>query len=294
VPPVATDPPHLDGVRHRFVDVAGLRVHVAEAGAGEPVLLQHGWPQHWWMWRFVIPPLAGRYRVICPDLRGHGWTDAPPGGYEKERLAADLLGLLDALELGRVRLLAHDWGAFAGFLACLRAPERFSHFLALSILHPWPTAERPDPRRLARLWYQAALAAPVVGQALVRRLAFVRRVLQGGRAAGRWTEDELELYAGRFREPARAQATVALYRSFLARELGPLLAGRYRDRSLSVPTRLVVGAADPVFAGDRLRGYEDHADDMEVEWLRGLGHFVPEEDPAAVSARALSFLGEGR
>ena len=64
--------PQLDGVEHRFLDLPGLRMHVAEAGAGEPLLLLHGFPQHWWGWYKVLPALAQRYRVIAPDLRGAG------------------------------------------------------------------------------------------------------------------------------------------------------------------------------------------------------------------------------
>ncbi len=167
--------PELPGVAHRFVTVGGVRLHVAEAGSGPPILLQHGWPQNWWEWRRLIGPLAADHRVICPDLRGLGWSDAPRGRYDKETLAGDLLGVLDALELAlpgsgeRVRLVGHDWGGFVGFLACLRAPERFESFLALSITHPWfgVGSGVPDPRALLRLWYQF-----VIGVA--RRAAAVR------------------------------------------------------------------------------------------------------------------------
>ena len=73
-----TDFPQVEGVEHRFVEAGGLRVHVAEAGAGDPLLLVHGWPQHWYQWRGVIQRLAGERRLLAPDLRGFGWTDAPP------------------------------------------------------------------------------------------------------------------------------------------------------------------------------------------------------------------------
>src|ERR1044071_10138677 len=85
-----SQPPELDGVTHSYVDVPGARLHVAEAGEGSPILLLHGWPQHWWTWRKVIPALAESHRVICPDLRGFGWSEAPAGPYEISELAADM------------------------------------------------------------------------------------------------------------------------------------------------------------------------------------------------------------
>src|SRR5919112_407695 len=78
--------PHIGRVSHDFHVVDGVRFHVAEAGEGEPLVLLHGWPQHWWSWRELIGPLAERYRVICPDIRGMGWSDAPRGGYDLRRL----------------------------------------------------------------------------------------------------------------------------------------------------------------------------------------------------------------
>lgn len=157
--------PSLSGVTHRTLDVHGLAVHVAEAGQGPPLVLLHGWPQHWWCWRHVVPLLAPSYHLVMPDLRGHGWTAAPAGGYDKEQLASDLLGTLDSLGLDRVGLVGHDWGGWTGFLACLRAPERFSGFLALGITHPF---QRVD-RRVFQAWrasYQVALSTPMAAAAL--------------------------------------------------------------------------------------------------------------------------------
>jgi pimeloyl-ACP methyl ester carboxylesterase len=90
------DLPPLPGVTHRTVRANGVDLHVAEAGSGPPLLVVHGWPQHWWSWHKVIPRLAERFRVIVPDLRGHGWSEAPPGDYAKATFAEDLRALLDA------------------------------------------------------------------------------------------------------------------------------------------------------------------------------------------------------
>jgi pimeloyl-ACP methyl ester carboxylesterase len=118
--------PHVDGVTHRWVEARGLRFHVAEAGAGDDaVLLLHGWPQHWYEWRHLMPDLADRHRVIAPDLRGFGWSDAPSSGYLKEEMGQDVLAILDALELERVKLVGHDWGGWIGFILCC-APQSAS------------------------------------------------------------------------------------------------------------------------------------------------------------------------
>src|SRR5688572_10298658 len=94
-------PPPLPGVTHRFLDLdTGVRLHVAEAGPRDatPVLALHGWPQHWWAWRRVIPLLSGEYRLIAPDLRGFGWSEHPADGdFTKQRMADDAVALLDAL-----------------------------------------------------------------------------------------------------------------------------------------------------------------------------------------------------
>ncbi len=144
--------PEVKGVQHRLVRAGRIEMHVAEAGEGPPLLLVHGWPQHWYCWRKLIGGLADEYRVICPDLRGLGWSDAPAAGYDKETLADDLLNLIDALGLRSVRYVGHDWGGWAGYLLALRAPERVERYLALNILHPWQTARRVAPHAW-RFWY---------------------------------------------------------------------------------------------------------------------------------------------
>src|SRR5687768_9718498 len=129
--------PHVPGVEHRFVDVRGARFHVAEAGDGPPVVLLHGWPQHWWSWREVIGPLAERYRVICPDIRGLGWSAGADGSFRFDALADDLFVLMDALGHDRFRLVGHDWGLFIGYRACLLRPERVERFAPLAGVHLW-------------------------------------------------------------------------------------------------------------------------------------------------------------
>ena len=265
-----------------------MRLHVAEAGSGPPVVCVHGWPQNWWAWRHLLTGLADTHRVICPDLRGYGWSDVPRGGYEKEQFASDLIGLLDALGLERVRLVGHDWGGVAGFLACLRAPERFERYLALNTGHPFPS---PSVRGALSLWrfaYQPVMAAPVIGPWLARH-AVPRAVARLG-TRGAWTAADAEVYLAPFREPARARAASLTYRTFVTREMGPLVRGRYRDQRLRVPTRFVHGVEDVAITPHLVRGAEPYADDYELELVPGVGHFITDEAPELVLDRARSFF----
>jgi pimeloyl-ACP methyl ester carboxylesterase len=277
-----TEPPQLDSVRHSYVDAAGLRVHVAEAGPGDgdPILLLHGWPQHHYEWRHVIPLLAGERRLICPDLRGFGWTDAPEGTIDAETFAADAIALLDAMEIDRVDLIGHDWGGFSGFLLCLRHPDRVRRFLALSTPHPFTRVTPEVALGSWRAWYTLPLAAGVLRHRPGFAGWFMAR--EGVPAT------DVEVFVERLREPARAQATARLYRSY-QRSLAGVTRGSYRSLRLRTPTRLLLGRSDQAFPRAALDGFAPHADDMELELVPG-GHFLADLHPQLVAERAKSFL----
>jgi pimeloyl-ACP methyl ester carboxylesterase len=290
LPGVASPMPQVAGVEHRYELVDGLRLHYAEAGPpdGDVVLLQHGWPQHWWLWRELIGPLSDRYRVIAPDLRGHGWSQKPAGDYRKDALMRDILGLLDELGIERVSWVGHDWGAYTGMLAALRHPERIERFVALSIPHPWPQS-RSVVRLASSGWYQVMLAAPVIGKLAIGTLGIPRLALQRGRAKGSYTAEELDTYTDVIKEPDATEASMRMYRHFLLHEMLPSATGAFKEERLAVPTRWIVGEKDPV-AGAADEGYRDHADDMTLEKLQGVGHFLPEEVPDLVRDRVVEFL----
>jgi pimeloyl-ACP methyl ester carboxylesterase len=279
--------PHVPGVEHRFVEAAGLRMHVAEAGEGEPVLALHGWPQHWYLWRAVIPRLAPYARIICPDLRGFGWTAAPGGGYDRETMARDVLALMDSLRLERVRVIGHDWGAWIGFLLCLHHPERVERFVGCNILPPWPARDPRAPLEVWRLTYQMAISLPLVGGRVGQRLA--RLGLESTRAL---SPAEVDAFVNRL-GGERARATQLLYRTFLLREAVPVLRGRYRAGDLSVPTLVLFGDREQVIPVRTVRAALAQTDAAELELVPGASHFVVDERPELVAERALEFFGLG-
>jgi pimeloyl-ACP methyl ester carboxylesterase len=287
----APDLLEIKGIEHRFVDADGLRVHVAEAGDRDapPVLLLHGWPQHWYMWRGVIERLASQFRLIAPDLRGFGWTEAPGYGYDAETFAADQIALLDALEIESVRLIGHDWGGWTSFLLGLQHPDRIERMVVCNAPHPWPRREPGLLLEIWRSWYAAAVATPLLGPRLLQQTDFVAGIFRRGNSGTPFSDADLQNYLGRFRDPQRARAASGLYRYYL-RAFGEGLRGRFDSARLEVPTLMLFGADDLYVTPKALPGYEAHADDMQLEMVPDSGHFLVDEKPELVARRALAFL----
>lgn len=273
--------PAIPGVRHAFVQAGEIRMHVAEAGDPDapPVVLLHGWPQNHYAWRRVIPLLSDRFRVIAPDLRGFGWSDAPRSSYLKQELATDVLALMDAMDLDRVHLAGHDWGGYITFRLALRAPERFERITAVGITHPW-APRKLAPQDLPVYVYQPMIATPFLGGLLQRYTPFVRAIFEISGGDRIWSAEERRVFTTQFREPDRAEAASRVYRSFLTRELKE----RPPRERLTVPARLLVGRGDPAIKEKLTAGYEGHADAMTVEMVQG-GHWLPEEHPEVVADR---------
>jgi pimeloyl-ACP methyl ester carboxylesterase len=119
---------------HRYARINGIRMHYVEQGAGPLVMLCHGFPHLWFSWRHQIPAIAAAgLRVVAPDMRGMGQTEAPAevGAYDVEHTVGDLLGLLDHLGESSAVFIGLDFGVFAIYDLALRHPERVRAIIGL-------------------------------------------------------------------------------------------------------------------------------------------------------------------
>jgi pimeloyl-ACP methyl ester carboxylesterase len=123
-------------ITHRTVETNGIKLHIAEAGQGPPVVLLHGFPELWYSWRHQLPALAeAGYHAIAPDVRGYGGSDAPQPieAYNMRSMTADVAGLLDALGERSAVVVGHDWGSPIAWSCALLYPDRFSAVVAMSV-----------------------------------------------------------------------------------------------------------------------------------------------------------------
>ncbi|MDD9997397.1 MAG: alpha/beta hydrolase [Gammaproteobacteria bacterium] len=126
-------------MKSKFVKTPALRMHYLEQGEGSPVIAIHGWPETSREWVGVAGELADNWRVLAPDTRGHGDTEAPPDGYDRARLARDIVDFMDALDIERCPIVAHDWGGIIAVKLALDHGERVERLCLLdTICTGWP------------------------------------------------------------------------------------------------------------------------------------------------------------
>jgi pimeloyl-ACP methyl ester carboxylesterase len=299
--PVPTSPARLDGlpalpgVEHHWLDVnsdSGLvRLHVAATGSGPPVLLLHGWPQHWWCWRRVVEQLGGDYRLLIPDLRGFGWSEAPGRGYSPTGFADDAVALLDALEIARAHVIGHDWGGFTGFLLGLHHPERVNRLLLCNSPGPWARLSPRTVVGLRRAWYAGLVASPILGRQVAADPGFIPWFLRLGDQVALFSDADAALYADQFRDRARTAASSHLYRSYWRLAQAILLRRAFEGQRLQAPTQVLFGASDFYIPVAVLDDIEAHGPDLVLEVVEGCSHWIPEERPDLIADRARALFG---
>jgi pimeloyl-ACP methyl ester carboxylesterase len=175
-------------IQHRTVETNGIRMHIAEQGAGPLVVLCHGFPESWYSWRHQLPALAqAGFHAVAPDMRGYGQTDRPEAidQYTMLHLVGDMVGLLEALGAESAVIVGHDWGAPVAWHAALLRPDRFRAVIGLSVPFRPRTPVRPTtamPQTDDALFYQLYFQKPGVAEAEFERdvRLTLRRFLYSG------------------------------------------------------------------------------------------------------------------
>ncbi len=265
-----------------IVVVNGLRMYVVSAGQGPPVLLLHGFPDTHVVWRKQIRALAeAGFRVIAPDLRGYGKTEAPQGvhNYTLELLRGDVLALLDALGIDKVRLVGHDWGAAIGWQLCAVAPERIERFVALSVGHPSAVAGAGLAQRL-RFYYVLLFLLPGLGERLLKfcNWFFVRKFTRDRTQIGYWRRN--------LRPRGRLTAALNYYRANMRGGGG----GRGR-KGVTVPVMGVWSDGDPALGEKQMRDSGRFVQaEFRYERIAGADHWLQLTAADQVNALLLDYF----
>lgn len=268
-----------------IVVVNGVHMYVVSAGQGPPVLLLHGFPDTHVVWRKQIHALAeAGFRVIAPDLRGYGKTDAPRGAhnYTLELLRGDVLALLDALGIDKVRLVGHDWGAAIGWQLCTVAPARIERFVALSVGHPTALARAGLAQRL-RMYYVLLFLMPGLGERVLKfcNWFFVRKFTRDRTQIGYWRRN--------LRPSGRLTAALNYYRANLR---GGGRGARQGQAAVTVPVMGVWSDGDPALGEKQMRDSGRFVQaEFRYERIAGADHWLQLTAAARLNTLLLDYFG---
>jgi pimeloyl-ACP methyl ester carboxylesterase len=132
----------VPGFEHKETRNGAVDIHYVVAGAGDPVVLLHGFPETWFGWRELIPLIAAKHRIVAPDLRGLGESGRPDSGYEKKVIATDIAAVIAAERIERYHLVGADMGASVGFPLAMGDQERVRSFVFIASALPGVGLER--------------------------------------------------------------------------------------------------------------------------------------------------------
>ena len=265
-------------MRGEFVDIGGARLYYYAAGtrgAGEPLLLVHGFPTSGHLWTDVVPLLPAGHRIVVADLLGYGRSDRPGRqGLGVHAHADRVLALMDGLGIREAALVGHGLGGGVAQSLAVRFPARVSRLGLVSSVafDAWPT-------RSARFWRRLAPFGRLVPASWLQSI--LRTTLQYGYANSAQGLHSLELYARAFASPEGRDTLVRHVRALDSAEteaLAPQL------RAITAPTAVVWGQGDPflpVAVGERLR---DAIPGATLDVVASARHFVPQDTPAALAA----------
>jgi pimeloyl-ACP methyl ester carboxylesterase len=309
--------------RFRLIETNGIRLRTVVAGQGPLIILLHGWPQCWYLWRHQIDPLvAAGFQVAVPDQRGYGGSDAPQEieAYDILHLTGDVIGIVDALGHSTCIVVGHDWGAPVAWNTALLHAERVRAVVGMSVPYfRWPVGAFTRQENFGdKFWYMVYFQKLGVAEAELevdvrRTLRMIHFSLSGSApehlffapkssTAGfldglidpqelprGMTQEDLDYYVAQYQQSG-FRGGLNWYRN-LDRdiEVTPQLEGK----KILQPALFLAGEKDLVlkFPGmnlDTMRALIPNLQGCII--VPGAGHWVPAEYPEEVNKSLLDFL----
>ncbi len=278
-------------LERRFVDVGEVELHVVLAGPidGPPVVLLHGFPEFWYAWRGPMAVLArAGFRVIVPDQRGYNRSAKPPGvaSYRRDRLAADVAGLIEGLGYESAGLVGHDWGGGIAWETVLDYPERVRRLVVLDTPHPraWEGFESSED---TVNWFRSFIQLPRIPEwsARVGNWRMLTNALRTTSRDGTFPDPVMDQFRTAWDREGAFRTMAHWYRA-------PERPPRDADDRVAVPTLVLLAPDDVYIPGDVSRRSELFLDAGRLVELDTGSHWVIQEDPERIGALLVDFFRE--
>ena len=273
-------------IAERFAEVNGVRLHYRVAGTGSPVVLLHGYAQTGHMWLPLVPSLAQRHTVIVPDLRGAGASAKPESGYDKKTLAQDIHALTDSLGFERVRIVGHDIGLMVAYAYAAQFPQAAERVVLMDAFLPGIGSWK-DVWLLRDLWHFHFHGEVPLALVEGRERIYFEHFWNDFAADPKHSvpEADRKFYAAAYARPGGMRAGFEVFRAFAqdAKDFAELATTR-----LAMPMLVLTGEkASGEFLIEQAKLV---ASDVRGIVIKGSGHWLMDEAPAAVMPAIIDFV----
>ena len=293
------------GFADGWAEVGDVRLHYVENGEGPLILMLHGFPQFWWLWREQLADLGRDHHAVAVDMRGYNLSSAPQEveAYRMRNLLADIRGLVEHLGAERFVLVGHDWGGIVSWAFAIKYPELLERLVICDGPPPftWGRELERTPRQREAVRYMEDFSKPApLGEELLRANDFAAmETLSIGRGIerGYLSEADRALYREAWSKPGALTGGLNYYRA--ARMGEQVQSGQpaeaqaaMRAMRVEVPTLVIWGAEDRFLLPGLTDGIEEWVPDVRVEMLPGAGHWTPQERAEDVTRLIREFVEE--
>ncbi|MGB3681289.1 MAG: haloalkane dehalogenase [Rubrobacteraceae bacterium] len=276
--------------RHR-ISVLETEISYVDTGSGEPVVFLHGNPTSSYLWRNVIPHVEGQARCLAPDLVGMGDSgESPDGFYRFVDHARYLDAWFEALNLTGITLVVHDWGSGLGFHWASRHPDLVRGIVYMeAIVRPMTWDEWPESAR----GIFEAMRSEAGEELVLDENVFVERILPSS-VIRDLTEEEMEVYRGRYREPGESRRPTLTWPRELPIDGEPadmveIVEGYSRWMSETGIPKLFINAEPGVILTGEIRETCRSWREQEEVTVEGL-HFIQEDSPREIGEAVAAFV----
>ncbi|MCE7735150.1 MAG: alpha/beta hydrolase [Candidatus Heimdallarchaeota archaeon] len=280
-------------LQFQFIETNGIKLHVARAGNLEDplVIFLHGFPEFWISFRRQVDALiAAGYQVMLPDQRGFNLSDKPwrIGSYKLDKMAADVIGLIDHAGKDKAYVVGHDWGAAVTWFLGSSYPDRLHKIITLNVPHNSIFRKymftNKEQRKKSQYMYD--FQWPIVPQIALRRKDFKNLVktIQKSSVKGTFSDADMEEYKSAWKQRRAIPCMLNWYRASFRRKL------KMPNRQVTIPNLIIWGEKDNFLMKEMAEASLKYCDQGKLEYIEDATHWVQHEKPELVSKLIVDFL----
>ncbi|MBE7168989.1 MAG: alpha/beta hydrolase [Williamsia sp.] len=270
--------------RSLTANVDGINIHYVVGGAGEPLLLIHGFGQNWYMWNRLLPALSKHFTVVAPDLPGLGESDKPDSGYTKKQLAKHIHALMQQLGFKNAQVVGHDIGLMVAYAYAAQFGDEVKKVALLDAL--LPGVEPVWSKVRGQAWWFGFFGWPASGELVAGKEALFLKNFWPvvGHKEHAFTAGETNEFIRAYSVP---KSTYGAFHWFAAFEQDALDNRDFMQHKLKMPLLAMGSEYQGTFLPEHCKLV---AEKVSSSIIKGSGHWIVQENTEQVQHDLLAFL----